>query len=148
MSKITNITKDEKPDQERTIKKKAEFILLFKKNACNISLTCEQIGITRTTYYGWLEDEAFKIAIDSETETILDFAESILIQRMNDSTDKRVQLRAIEFFLKTKGKRRDYTEKQEIEHFGGNIQYISHIPTEDEKRDEEDGDVAKEATEK
>lgn len=134
VEKTTKSTKQQTPGQERIIKKKAEFILMFENNGFNISITCEKIGIDRGTYYNWLEDNAFKLAIEYQREAILDFAESKLLHFMNKSKDERLQFNAVQFFLKTKGKVRDYTEKSEVAHSGDmNIQYISHIPKEDEK---------------
>ena len=138
MEKETKATKYVDSEQDRTIKKKSEFILAFKNSGFNISVTCETIGIDRATYYRWLEDDAFKLAIEYQKEAILDFAESKLLHFMNKSEDERLQFNAVQFFLKTKGKIRDYSEKQEIQHTGDmSIQYISHIPEEDEKLEEE-----------
>ncbi len=72
-----------------------------------IATACEAISIGRSTYYRWYNaDPDFKERVDEITETQVDFVESKLMQSINanDTT-------AIIFYLKTKGKKRGYTDK-------------------------------------
>lgn len=78
-------------------------------NACyGIVLTaCESIGINRSTYYRWIKtDAAFKARVDDISESQLDFVEGKLM-----SSIAAGDLTAIIFYLKTKGKKRGYSEK-------------------------------------
>jgi|KBSMisStaDraftv2_1062788.scaffolds.fasta_scaffold1642014_1 hypothetical protein len=93
--------------------KKAAFIEGYVKSFGNITASCRAAEISRTTYYNWMrEDESFKAQIETvePNEIFVDFAENALIKRIRaeDTT-------AIIFALKTKGKKRGYVERQEIE---------------------------------
>ena len=91
---------------------KKGFIEAYQKTFGNITQSCKAIGISRQTYYNWLEqDIEFKNELLSiePAEQFLDFLESKLVERVNkgDTT-------ATIFALKTKGKKRGYIERQEI----------------------------------
>jgi len=99
---------------KRTAKKKAEFLIALEEKAGNISKACKAINIGRMTYYDWLEsDKEFAKAVEEVNEALIDWGEDALKARMQagDTT-------AIIFFLKTKGKKRGYVEKQELDHSG------------------------------
>lgn len=91
---------------------KKGFIDAYQKSFGNISQSCKAVGIARQTYYNWLKDEEFKTELKSiePAELFLDFLESKLVERVNggDTT-------ATIFALKTKGKKRGYVERQEID---------------------------------
>lgn len=74
-----------------------------------VTSACKKVGISRTTYYEYLKtDEEFKKAV-AEIETVaLDFAESQLHQQIKGGNTS-----ATIFYLKTKGKKRGYVERQE-----------------------------------
>lgn len=55
--------------------------------------------------------ESTKLAYSSETESVLDIAESKLIENIQDNDNT-----AIIFYLKTKGKNRGYIERTQIDH--------------------------------
>ena len=98
----------------RTAIKKADFLVAFKAKAGNISHACDASQVGRQTYYGWLEaDAAFAQAVEDINESLIDWGEGLLKVQMQkgDTT-------AIIFFLKTKGKKRGYVERQEMEHSG------------------------------
>jgi hypothetical protein len=90
-----------------------------------VTTAARQAGIERTTHYTWLkEDEEYKRAVDSLEDVALDFAESKLHSLIqNDDTAATI------FYLKTKGKKRGYIERQELTgnegapiiHIAGNI---------------------------
>jgi hypothetical protein len=100
---------------DNKILKKA-FIDAYKKTFGNISQSCKRIKISRQTYYNWMEkDEEFKKQLDGvePEEVFIDFAENALVKRIQEGDTT-----AIIFTLKTKGKKRGYIERQEIEHKG------------------------------
>lgn len=90
--------------------KKNNIVDVFRKKGCNISATCSALNISRQTYYNWLKnDEELKREIEDSTEAVLDNVESKLLSAINDGN-----MTAIIFYLKTKGKKRGYIERQEI----------------------------------
>jgi len=77
-----------------------------------VTTACKKAGVGRTTFYGWLDsDPKFKKAVDDIQNIALDFAESQLHKQISkgDTT-------ATIFYLKTKGKKRGYIERQEFSH--------------------------------
>jgi len=76
-----------------------------------VSTACETVGISRTTYYKYYKaDEQFKEQVDGISEEAIDFVESRLFELI-----RKGNVAATIFFLKTKGKKRGYVERQEIE---------------------------------
>ena len=89
--------------------RKEMFINNLKASGGIICVACENTGINRSTYYRWREsDKDFADAVDEVMEAQVDFVESKLIALINanDTT-------ATIFYLKTKGKKRGWTEKQQ-----------------------------------
>lgn len=85
---------------------KEAFVRIFKKKGCNVSATCDAVGITRATFYNHKNDDpTFAAAIGEAEEAVIDMAESKLLKNINDGDNT-----AIIFFLKTKGKKRGYVE--------------------------------------
>jgi len=87
-----------------------------------VTTACKKVGIDRTTFYRYVnDDEAFKNAVNDIENIALDFAESQLHKQIKDgSTASTI------FYLKTKGKKRGYVERQEIAHEleSGDISFI------------------------
>lgn len=117
---------------QNTDKKKELFIEQYKERSCHIGETCEAVGISRRTYNNWLnDDESFNEKIWEVEESDLDDTEAKHRELINGITigqyDSEGNLKVYEqppcktsiiFKLKTKGKKRGYVEKQEIEHSG------------------------------
>jgi hypothetical protein len=79
-----------------------------------VSVACKKANVHRASHYRWLKnDPEYKTAVDSIDDLTLDFAESALHSQI-----KRGNVVATIFLLKTKGKRRGYVEKTEVEHTG------------------------------
>ena len=99
--------------RSNTIKKKAMIDTLVKSLGV-VTLACKEVGIARQTHYVWYnEDLEYKKAVDDISDVALDFAESMLHKKIQDKDTI-----ATIFYLKTKGKKRGYIERQETEHFG------------------------------
>lgn len=114
---------------EGNIHKKA-MIEALDKSLGVVTTACKKVGISRKTHYEWLkEDEKYKAAVEELADVALDFAESKLHKKIEggDTT-------ATIFYLKTKGKKRGYIEKQEIEHSGK--VWITLIEDDGDERDE------------
>jgi len=90
---------------------KKALISALEKTLGVVTDACEIVKINRVTYYRYYnDDEDFKRQVDSIQDIALDFAES----KLNEQIDSG-NITAIIFYLKTKGKKRGYIEKQEIE---------------------------------
>ena len=93
---------------------KTAFIEVYKKTFGNVSKSCDAVKISRSTYYEWIKSDGnFKSEIEEiePSEVLADFAESKLIDRINEGDTT-----AIIFLLKTKAKHRGYIERQELDH--------------------------------
>lgn len=76
-----------------------------------VTTAAKTVGIDRTTHYKWMEsDPEYKAAVESIGDIALDFAESKLHKSIENGSDT-----ATIFYLKTKGKKRGYIERQEID---------------------------------
>lgn len=82
---------------------------VYEKKGCNISQTCEALGISRKTFYEWKEKKKkLAEALEEIDESLLDFAESKLLEHIQDGDTQTLM-----FYLRTKGKQRGYVEKTE-----------------------------------
>lgn len=92
------------------MKSKDKFLENFKLSLGNISISCEASGISRQTYYNWIkQDPDFANQCKDIEERNLDLAEMKLLNAIREG--KTAELL---FYLKTKGKKRGYVERQEI----------------------------------
>ena len=96
---------------------KSTFIEVFENKGGNIDASCKAFGISRQTFYNWKsDDQDFADKISNVQEGLIDFVESKLMENIKDNDTTSTI-----FYLKTKGKSRGYTERQEIEHQGKNV---------------------------
>ena len=101
------------------------FLAILRAKNYNISKACASFGITRMTYYEWLNDTEFAEAIAEMKEEDIDDAEDTL-RLLRKGVPKRdaegnvigwiirPELTATIFYLKTQGKARGYVESQEL----------------------------------
>jgi len=114
--------------QNSTLKKNA-MLEALKKSLGIVTKAVEMVGIDRQTHYNWLKDDAdYKAKVEALDDVVLDFAESKLHQSINNGSDT-----ATIFFLKTKGKKRGYIEKQEIINTNLNTD-LNELVSEEEKQ--------------
>ena len=102
---------------------KEAFIIAYRENFGNITISCQACGISRTMYQNWMKNdpEFRKTLAEIEPEEImLDWGEHKLMERITKGDTL-----ATMFLLKTKGKRRGYIEKQEIAHEGDVVKQIT-----------------------
>ena len=75
-----------------------------------VTVACRKTEIPRSTFYKWMnEDEEFASNVQEIENIALDFAESKLHDQIGGGNTS-----ATIFYLKTKGKKRGYIERQEI----------------------------------
>jgi hypothetical protein len=101
-----------------------------------VTTACASIGCPRSTYYNWLSSDAeFKLAVEDIQETAIDFVESKLMELITfrDTT-------AVIFFLKTRGKKRGYVERMEVDDVTP-IRLLTNNPLNDTTADEDNKSV-------
>jgi len=90
--------------------KKESILKALEKNLGVVTLSCRKAEIPRSTFYKWLnEDEEFAKQVNEIANVALDFAESELFKQIQNGVPTSTI-----FYLKTKGKKRGYIERQEI----------------------------------
>lgn len=97
-------------DKNRHIKKE-KVIEALEQALGVVTFACKQVGIARSTFYKWCkEDEQFASKVREIEGVALDFAESQLFSQIKDGNTS-----ATIFYLKTKGRKRGYWEKQQFD---------------------------------
>lgn len=90
---------------------KKEFLKILRGKMGIISLACSSTGILPETVDQWIrEDPEFQRDLSLCNEAALDFVESRMFEKINEGDS-----RLIRFFLETRGKKRGYVTKKEIE---------------------------------
>jgi hypothetical protein len=96
---------------DKTEQHKKAMLDALEKSLGVVTSACKTVGVGRTTHYLWMqEDKEYKAAVDELSDVAIDFAESQLHKQIKEGNST-----ATIFFLKTKGKKRGYVERQEIE---------------------------------
>jgi len=89
---------------EKSLKAKGGFV----------SQVAKDLGVTASNIYARIDrSERLKKVKKEIDESYLDLAESKLVKKLNNG-----DLGALCFYLKCKGKKRGYIEKQQLEHSG------------------------------
>ena len=95
--------------QNPTLKK--AMIAALEQSLGVVTTAAKIAGIDRSTHYEWLKtDEDYKQKVNDLENVTLDFAESQLHKQVKEGNTT-----ATIFLLKTKGKKRGYIERQEIQ---------------------------------
>jgi len=93
---------------------KVKMLEALEYNLGIVTPAAEMAGIRRETHYNWMKDDpAYKAEVESFAEVALDFTERKLIQSIKRGSDT-----ANIFYLKTKGKKRGYIERTELDMSG------------------------------
>jgi len=112
-------------DKNRQHKK--AMLEALEKSLGVVTSACKNVGIVRSTHYLWLDtDPEYKKAVDDISNVALDYAESKLHSQITKENPT-----AIIFYLKTKGKKRGYVERQEISHEGIKTFQIEEVDEQD-----------------
>lgn len=86
------------------------MIEALEKSLGVVTTACKTVGIARQTHYEWMREDAdYKKAVDDVADIAIDFAESQLHKQIQSG-----EVSSTIFYLKTKGKKRGYIERQEI----------------------------------
>ena len=96
-------------DKSRHIKKES-VLKALEQSLGVVNMACKKADVPRSTFYKWMkEDEDFAKQVEDIDNIALDFVESQLHRQIADNSTT-----ATIFYLKTKGKKRGYIERQEI----------------------------------
>jgi len=91
---------------------KERLLEALEKSLGVVTTACKKVSVDRSTFYKYLnEDEDFANAVKELDNVALDFAESQLHKQIQDGVPTSTI-----FYLKTKGKKRGYIERQEHDH--------------------------------
>ena len=97
--------------EERIQEKQKLFLETYPRKACNVSLTCAAVSISRFTFYNWCKDnDEFAQACRDIEEGLVDRAESRLVECIDAHN-----VPAIIFFLCNKGKHRGWQNRHMLE---------------------------------
>ena len=90
---------------------KRNLLEALEKSLGVVTTACKIVDCNRSTFYKYYNnDQDFKSSVDELQNLTLDFAESQLHQQIKDGNTT-----ATIFYLKTKGKKRGYIERKEVE---------------------------------
>ena len=90
--------------------KKESMLKALEQSLGVVNSACKIAEVPRSTFYKWMkEDQEFAKEVEDIANVALDFAESQLYKQIADNSTA-----ATIFYLKTKGKKRGYIERQEI----------------------------------
>jgi hypothetical protein len=90
---------------------KTQLLEALEQSLGVVTTACKIVGCNRSTYYDYYQtDSEFRAAVDELQNMTLDFAESQLHKQIKEGNTT-----ATIFYLKTKGKKRGYIERQEIQ---------------------------------
>ena len=91
---------------------KRKMLEALEKSLGVVTTASKACGVARSTHYDWMAADAkYKQAVEGLQDVALDFAESKLFKSIENGSDT-----ATIFYLKTKGKKRGYIERQEVDH--------------------------------
>jgi hypothetical protein len=117
-NKKNALTREQKIAQT-TAANKAAILEAHQTHGLNVTRVCDAVGIGRTVYYTYRNDDPeFDAACEEVCETISDEAEQTLMDLMRHSNDK-VRHDSAKTILTARAKKRGYgTERRETEHSG------------------------------
>ena len=98
-------------EQKRTQEGKKKLLAALEVSLGIVTEACEKEDITRSRHYAWYNsDEDYKKSVDDIDSKFIDFAETSLKKQIKEGNTT-----ATTFFLRTRGRKRGYNEKQEID---------------------------------
>ena len=90
---------------------KKNLLEALEKSLGIVTTACKIVGCARSTFYKYYKDDQdFRASVDELENLTLDYVETKLHKQIeNDNTTATI------FYLKTKGKKRGYVERKEVE---------------------------------
>lgn len=121
--------------EQTTSENKARLLDALRESFGIIRPACEAADVSVQTYYNYLDsDSEFAAAVKEINERTLDKLESSVVNIALAGEQEKNRLSAAQFLLKTKGKQRGFTEKQETELSGevglsGRVEIVAQLPS-------------------
>lgn len=104
--------------EEHTKKRKTVMIEALREHKGLVLYASRACGVGRTTHYSWLKNDAdYAKAVDELQDYVLDEVENAAFDLITVEKNPAMTI----FYLKTKGKKRGFIERQEIEHSTGDL---------------------------
>jgi hypothetical protein len=95
--------------ERKTESNKKKLLEALEETLGIVTDACRKAKVSRSQYYEWLKtDSEFKAAVDDIQELQMDFVESMLLKNI-----KKGKEQSILFYLRTKGKKRGYSEEED-----------------------------------
>lgn len=109
---MENSENNNKDEQRRTTENKKKFLEVFEESFGIITVACLKTGISRKTYYRWIEDDyVFKAQVDSIDTVQADFVNDKLLIMIADPKSKG-HAGAVQFYLGRRNSK--YKDKLEL----------------------------------
>jgi len=116
-------------------RRKKQALESLSKHMGIVSHACKEVGMNRRTFYYWKNDDpAFKSAIEEVEDESLDEIESVAQKMIIEEHNAALTI----FYLKTKGRKRGYVEKQEVEISCGDLKSLRDTMNDVAKSHEKD----------
>ena len=109
---------------QHTKKRKKLMLEALRTHKGLVSYAAKACGVDRSTHYGWIKsDQEYAEAVDNISDYALDVVENTAYEMIEVDKNPAVTI----FYLKTKGKKRGYVEKQEIEISTGDMTSLRNV---------------------
>lgn len=97
---------------------KSKMINALQDSLGIVTMAAKKINIARSTHYLWMKDDPeYRQQVEDIQDLTLDFVESQLHKQIQNG-----EVASTIFYMKTKGKKRGYIERSEIDFFDKTIQ--------------------------
>lgn len=108
---------------EHTKKRKTLMLEALRAHKGLVLYASQACGVGRTTHYQWLkDDQEYAIAVQELDNYVLDQVENAAFDLIVREKNPAMTI----FYLKTKGRKRGYRERHEIEHSTGDLTSLRH----------------------
>lgn len=91
-------------------KNKENLLKALERNLGIVTAACKEVNLSRNVFYEYYKnDPEFKAKVDDINEITLDFAESQLLKKIKDGSEKSIM-----FYMRYKARKRGYNDELNI----------------------------------
>lgn len=91
-------------------KNKENLLKALERNLGIVTAACKEVNLSRNVFYEYCKnDPEFKAKVDDINEITLDFAESQLLKKIKDGSEKSIM-----FYMRYKARKRGYNDELNI----------------------------------